>query len=316
MIVKGGINQILFKLIHRKGFEQNDTIVICGSIRSGSTWLAEIVSSMEGHVQLFEPLHPEYVGDVKKIMPERNWFVESDRDWPEGQSFFNKVLSGKLVNPWILSQVPFAKMFGAKRLVVKFVRANLMLGWLARQPGVRMPILVMRHPCAIIASQLNKGWPPSKEILLGNRYFDAWPELKQKCQSLSKPEEIAALAWCLRYHAPLNSPAPQPFILVSYEALVRRGEQELRRIFDAWQMPLSEKSIASLNLPSDTSESDSFIVQGKDPLAGWKSKLTGEQINNILNVLNIFGLTFYSEALEPDYPSLSRFGFDTEVSHD
>ncbi len=294
--------------MHKKGFDGSDTIVIFGSIRSGSTWLAEILSSLDGHLQIFEPLHPGYVSEVKKYVPEWNQYVPADKEWPNGISFFNDILSGKIVNPWTMSQATPRKIIRAKRLVVKMVRGNLLLEWVAKNVSSLIPLLVIRHPCAIIASQLNKGWPPGKDLILSHEYYKVYPKIKAACMSLSQPEEIAALAWCHRYHAPLMSKKPYPFILVSYENLVRNGEQELNKIFDAWNMPVDQKAISQLSIPSDTVTSGSQIVLGNDPLAGWKNKLTEQQVNNIIKVLKIFNMDFYNNSLEPDYEKLSSFG--------
>ena len=207
--------------------------MIFGSIRSGSTWLAEILSSPAGHVQIFEPLHPEYVAEVKKYVPEWNQYVPEHQEWPEGKIFFNKIVSGKVINPWIMSQANLLKIINAKRIVVKIVRGNLLLEWFSNNVTSLKPLLVIRHPCAIIASQLNKAWPPG---------------------------ELAALAWCHRYHGPLMATKPYSFVLVSYENIVRNGPQELNKIFDAWNMPVDQKAVSQLSVPSDTVTSSSQVV--------------------------------------------------------
>lgn len=308
LIVMGSLAFVLFKLIHRKGFDKQDTIVICGSMRSGSTWLAELLSTLEGHLQVFEPLHTEYVKEADRIVKERIMYVPAQKDWQEGEAFFDRVLTGRLMTPWMASQMPIKRIFNANRLVVKFVRANLMLPWLCRQKGIRKPVLVLRHPCAIVTSQLKKEWPPGKYEVLNHSYMKANPELRAKCEQFDKPEELAAMGWCLRYHGVLKSESPQDFVVVSYEALVRNGKEELARIYDAWGQPLSQEVVDALERPSDTSTSTSFIVQGKDPLAAWQHYLTDEQVNNVMKVIEVFELDFYSRELEPDYKKLAEFG--------
>ena len=205
--------------------------------------------------------------------------------------------------------MPLNKIYNAKRIVVKVVRANLLLNWFANNLNVLPPALVIRHPCAIIASQMNKGWPPAKKLLLNNSYLDNYPEIKVQCEQLSHPEEFRALAWCLRYHAPLSAKRPHRFLLVCYEKLVRDGERELKKLFKAWDLPVHDETIRRLTIPSDTVEKNSQIISGKDPLAGWKNKLSEQQINNILAVLAIFKMDFYSNNLEPDYERLNTFSY-------
>lgn len=314
LIITGLIYSLLFRLIQRKGFNPKKTIVLFGSIRGGTTWLAEVLSSIEGHLLVFEPLHPHYVPEVRKVIDYRNTYVPVENNWPEGHKFFTRVLSGKVANSWTMSQTSIREIFQAKRLVVKFVRGNFLLEWLAVNMDVVTPILVIRHPCAIVASQMNKGWPSNKKVLLNNRYFNKYPELKSACNLLSKPEELDALAWCLRYHAPLSASKPYPFLLVSYENLVRNGRQELEKIFNAIHVHLDEKAIDQLSKPSDTVTKASQVVTGEDPLAGWTHKLTEQQIDNILAVLKIFDMDFYSRSLEPDYEKMMSFGHKPKMT--
>ena len=309
LVLNGSINSLIFKLAHPSGFDLRKTIVVFGSIRSGSTWLAEVLSSQEGHLQIFEPLHPDYVPEAKKSLPDqRPPYVSAKQEWPAGIKLFERILSGKVINSWIMSQASLNKILTAKRLVVKFVRGNLLLEWIITNMDILTPILVIRHPCAIVASHLSKGWPPGKRRLLDNPYLNGYPDIKKQCEDLSEPEELAALAWCLRYHAPLMVAKPYPFILVSYERLVRNGQQELERIFGALNIPFDDRAISQLSIPSDTATNSSQIVAGKDSLAGWKHKLTDQQVENILAVLEIFEMNFYSSELEPDFQRLSEFG--------
>jgi len=308
LIIKGVINSFLFKLMHSEGFDSKQAILIFGSIRSGSTWLAEVLSSIEGHVQVFEPLHPGHVPVIKRVFNYPNPYIPVTESWPEGHSLIKRILSGKLINSWVMSQASIRDVLKAKRLVIKFVRGNLLLEWVAVNMKVMTPILVIRHPCAIVASQLSKGWNSGIKRQLNHPYLDRYPEIRERCADLSEPEEVAALTWCIRYHAPLMAQHPYPFLLVSYEKLVRDGRQELERIFKALDIPLGREAISHLYKPSDTVVENSQIVMGRDPLAGWKEKLSQVQIDNILAVLKIFDLDFYSEKLEPDYEKMMSYG--------
>ena len=313
IILRGLISSLVFKLLYRKGFDPSKTLIICGSTRSGSTWLAELVSSIDGHSQIFEPMHTGYVKEAKKAGIKKNMYLQASDTWLNGKSFFTKVLSGKVINPWTTSQMPWKKLIKTERLVVKFVRANMVIDWLSKHLDILPPAMVIRHPCAIITSQLDKGWAPSKEVLLSNKYFDNFPKIKLACNQFDKREERAALAWCMRYHAPLTLKKPYPFVLVCYENLVRNGEQEIKKLFDAWQLPLTKNVLEQLSKPSDTVTETSQVVSGKDPLAGWRNKLTEAEVDNILAVLDVFGMDFYSHELEPNYEKLNKFSANIHI---
>ena len=279
-------------------------------MRSGSTWLAEVLSASHGNLQVFEPLHPDYVPRIKDTFPHRQLFINPEKEWPEGKEIFDDILSGKINSPWTLSQATIKNIIPANRLVVKFIRGNLLLDWFTRTNHGLEPILVIRHPCAVIASHIHKGWQPSKKAILKNSYFDTCPEIKKKCEQLSSIEEVAALSWCMKYHAPLSSPPPYKFILLTYEQLVLNGEFELRKIFSRWSIPVDETIFLRLKVPSDTTEANSNILKNENLLSGWQKKLSNEQVENILNVLKIFNLNFYSKQVEPDYLKLNTFQQD------
>jgi hypothetical protein len=306
-LTRGIVSSMVFKLLYSGGFDPSKTLVILGSTRSGSTWLAELISSVDGVSQLFEPLNTTYVKQAGSAGITRNPFIKPDEPWETGVSFFNMVLSGRIINPWLASQISFAEALSTKRLVVKFVRANLLVGWMCKNLPILPPAMVIRHPCAVISSQIHKGWTPSLKVLLSNSYFDDYPEIRKQCERLKKPEELSALAWCLKYHCPLSLPKPYPFILICYERLVRYGIDELAELFEVWGLVITEEIVSQLNKPSKTVTGSSQVLAGRDPLAGWKNILSEDQVMNILSVLKIFEMEFYTGNLEPDYDKLNNF---------
>ncbi len=51
-----------------------------------------------------------------------------------------------------------------KRLLIKEIRSNLMVGWLARTFDLCV-VLLLRHPCATVASQASLGWGTKPKIV-------------------------------------------------------------------------------------------------------------------------------------------------------
>ncbi len=305
--LRGSISALLLKALRRNGFDPAKTILIFGSTRSGSTWLAELISSVSGHIQIFEPMNADYIKPARQIHIKRNMYLTKKDRWDKGKQYFEQVLSGKIISPWLCSQIPPKDVFNSDRLVVKFVRGNMLLDWLTSEMDLLPPVLVIRHPCATIASQLHKGWTPDKRVLLNNPFFEDYPQFIAPCSKLTGNAQISALAWCIRYFAPLIINKPHPFLLVSYEALVRNGERELSRLFNALGLTITTDIKAQLFKPSNTISNKSEIAKGKDPLAGWKNQLTETQISEILSVLTIFNMDFYTADLEPDYDKLTQF---------
>lgn len=307
-LFRGISNTILLNTIYKRQYDLKDTLIIAGTTRSGSTWLAEIVSAHPEAGQIFEPLSPTNVREARKCGFTFNTFLEPGSQWPAGKVYLDKVLRGQVLTPWTTSQIPVCKAKNIRFLVIKFVRANLLLGWLARNFPVRPPALIIRHPCAIVASESRRFPLPNIDALLKSQFFNKYPYLKERCKDLSLPEEARALKWCMRYYASLALPAPYPFVLITYEALVRRGEEELGRLYKKWGMSVSQEALARLDRPSRTVSGESQIVRGKDPLTGWKKHLTRQEISNILKVVDLFDLNFYTEDVEPNYARLLQPG--------
>ncbi len=307
VLLRGATSALIFKLKYPQGFDSSDALLIFGAPRSGSTWLAEIVSSLPGYCQVFEPLYPVYVKEAGVAGVKINMYLGPHDDWHSGREFLEQVLSGRLMNSWLASQISLRKALQARRLVVKFVRGNMMLGWVCQNFNVKPPVLVIRHPCAVVSSLLQKNWTPGKDKVLSNPYFRQHADILEKCQKLNTAEELNALTWCLHYHAPLSLPKPYPFVLICYEKLVKDGETEIKRLFSSWRLELPSEIAQQLQKPSDTSTPTSQIKHGSDPLTGWRNRLNNDQIENILGVVDMFGMNFYSEHIEPDYEALEGF---------
>lgn len=306
-LVRGVTSSLLFKYVLKRRFKTSDALLVFGFSRSGSTWLAEIMSSLPGHSQIFEPLNTAYIKEAVKAGVQKNMSLKKEQRWDDGREFLDKVFSGRLINPWLASQIFIKDVLKTKQLVIKFVRGNLLIGWVCQNFSIKPPALVIRHPCAIVSSHLQKNWTPSKEVLLSNPYFKEFPEIYERCQAIKEPEELNALAWCLHYHAPLSLPKPYPFVLICYEKLVIDGAKELTPLFDAWDLTLTDEISNLLNKPSNTVTETSQVLKGSGVLSGWQRKLTDEQVSNIIGVLQMFEMDFYTDALEADYEKLFDF---------
>jgi len=54
------LNPIFFNPFHKP----ENTILVAGSGRSGTTWLGDIIGSSAGFLSLFEPFDPRHVPDI------------------------------------------------------------------------------------------------------------------------------------------------------------------------------------------------------------------------------------------------------------
>jgi len=302
-VSRRALSPLLLRATASSSYDLRSTLVIAGSPRSGTTWLAELLNRIPRSAILFEPEHIQQVPEARKAGLTWHTIKEPDEHWPEGQQFFDKVLRGQLISSWTVSHVPLSNAVAPRTWIVKFVDANFMLGWLARHFPIKPPALLVRHPCAVIASQLRRGWSnPHPPRLKG--FLTKYPQFKDYLETLSDPAEFAAALWSMQTYAPLMLPRPWPFVLIPYEELAADPRRELTRLFDAWRMPLPDGVLESAVRPSGTTDTGSALRTGTDPSSAWRNHLSTRQIEGILAVIRTFGLDFYDGDGRPDLQRL------------
>ncbi len=288
-----------------KNYDLKDTIVLSSSPRGGSTWLAQILSTLPGYSVLWEPLGLRGVPEAQKIGFNWRTYIPPGTEWDEAELFLKKILSGQLLSLHTLWVCRLQRVFFTKAWVVKFCHANMLLKWLTEKFSIRKPVLLIRHPCAVVSSQMKVGDVfDIRTPHIDPRFIKDYPQFESTLTKLNTWEEALAGTWCQEYFATLSLPKPHPWLLVTYEKLVRNGKEEIERIFSTLGFNTPKAAIDQLKIPSKTTKRKSSIVTGGDQLAVWKKKLTRDQIKRILDVVSAFGLDFYFDALEPDYNRL------------
>ena len=278
------------------------TLVIAGSARSGTTWLAELISMVPRTAFLFEPLnldkHPE--GQAAGF----DWctYFRPGDDRPAAEAFLRRALSGQVRSTWTTKRIPLRRAMRPRNWVVKFIRVNMLLEWMVKRFPIPTPLFVIRHPCAVVSSIMGyEHWQPPE---LSRRFLAEHPHFQKFVNGLATVEELRAAQWCLENYVPLSIPQPRPIHVVSYEELVRGGEGRLAEVFRLWELPVPDAARRRMRRPSTTTAPASHLCQGGDPLAGWRDRLESAQVDRILRVIERFGLDFYTDALEPDYARL------------
>ena len=203
-------------------YDLKSTIVISGCPRSGTTWVAEVLSSLPAASILYEPLYLRAEPILQELGLRWRTYIAPEEDRPEIESYMRDVLSGRVLNPWTLSRADKNKVAGTQIWVVKFVRANLLLEWLVPQFPIMPPLVIIRHPCAVVSSQLRMGsWNHVAAPVECPEFFSRYPQFAPVRDRLKYLDEFLALAWCLDYYTIIKIPLPSPWLLVPYEELVK-----------------------------------------------------------------------------------------------
>jgi hypothetical protein len=288
-------------------------IVIASSGRGGSTWLAEVINSMPGHPLLWEPLHLGTSPSCRDYGFDWQTYVPPGAHEPDKRAYLDGVFSGRGMNIELVSSTHFRPLefARARALLVKFVCANLLLPWMVREFELRT-LLLIRHPCAVVASQLrHSAWAhvTKDNCTFSPRLAADFPHFAECFAQIREPEEVLAFEWATQAYVPLASPRPHRWRLVAYETLLTEREAELERIARHLELPPDRLlSSAQLSRPSATTESDSLAARGEFRLDGWRRRLSARQIENIYRVVHAMGIHFYDGDAHPDPSALALLG--------
>lgn len=307
----------------------NKAIVIAGSGRSGTTWIQDTIAKANGLQTLFEPLHPIGVPAAREFSYR---YLTANAEEPDLKVFMDKVFSGKHRSLWanyrirpdrfnfflgstrealsngqkLIRNYRKYRVKGQNGLVIKFIRANLMLPWIANQYG--LPILfVTRHPGAVMASRLRLGgsdWVSQQEL----DCYKSDPELVRVIQDtfgvdISEPfSPVAALTcvWCIENLLPVQWADDAGYMMTAYEKLVVNDEDEWGRVISGLglsQVPHSSLRASPSQQVSNEMKEKTF---SGNQLGRWRQVLTENQMSEIALMLDRFSCALYS--MDRDFP--------------
>jgi hypothetical protein len=291
----------------------SEHLIIAGEPRGGTTWLMELLKE-ENDAVIWEPLqierlqqHPVsgFYRDIG-LVP----YVPEGTAWEPAYTFFNDLLQGHL--PLGLEHNFQQGGHGLKdkdRLLFKFCRANMILPWLTSAfPGIK-PIYLVRHPLAVISSQLN--FPPWEKFGPTNSFFDMhqsrfsdiFDQYSHLRNSINSRTALFANWWAIRNVLPYSH-AGKRWLTVSYERLYLHPQEELDRIAAWLGETFPDEVYARVKIPSATTQPGSAILENGNQLANWRKYLSKDQVDEILGIVHAYGITAYSDSLEPDYKLL------------
>jgi hypothetical protein len=278
-----------------------DTILLAGTPRSGTTWVGQMLAAAEGHSLVNEPLGLKMPG-VQGAGFSWATYVDPDEEWPQGESVLRRYFQGRGMTVKLLLRNGL-RASTQRSLIVKEVKANRLLPWIARRFSLRGMIHLIRHPCAVVSSQM-ANLPDRDPCLADNlKYLQReLPHLLPWARKLATEWENRALTWALDQRVPLSAPDPKPWLTVSYERLVTAGERELERVFSACGVPLSASARMALEQNSwqvRTPSVDHSIASVEERLGVWKKRLRPEQIAATLEVCERCGVHIYGGSVMP-----------------
>ena len=276
------------------------SILINGFWRSGTTWVQQVLAKAYGAKTIFEPLSPSSQFPLQKrvfgsatpaVWRESFLPLSPEVFTPEDVRYLDLTFAGccptRSTFPY-LCRKSVTECFN-RRLVIKFVRAHCLLGYMAERYNVT-PIHVTRHPCAVVASFALSDWTWNfSQVDFCQLYPDSQPfedpRAKEQIHVLHEYSNSSATAkltalWALMERRVAETPG---VVSARYEDLVRNPEQEFPR--------LAGRVGATLRNPLETGEDSPVTVaqrKGIDieqRLTSWKHELCFEVQESVRSIV-------------------------------
>ena len=266
----------------------------------------ETINARNDFRLIFEPFWAERMPLCRHFLPRQ--YLRVDVDDPKHVVPARTIITGGFRNKWADAHT---KRIFCRRRLIKDIRTNLILGWLARQfPEMRL-ILLLRHPCAVAHSKIQVQWriDPNRRSAGQIEHFLAQPTLVDDfldpyvslMRSTTDTFQRFIIGWCVETLIPLKQLTATQVHVIFYERVRLAPEREMRELFNFLGMSYDPTILAHVDRPSRTARKDSLIRQGPGDLDPWRSEITRDQLCRALDILSTFGLQrIYNEASEPD----------------
>ncbi len=281
-----------------KKFMPENQFIIFSDPRGGSTWLAEMLSTIPTTALIWEPLNIGYMNQFRDLGFGWRQYIPENVIWPEALNTFNQVLGGKILNEWTLLKTSTHEYLFANQLIFKICRGNMLLPWITRHFDFNFqPIYLVRHPFAVVNSQLQQGgWDQSfQRFEVPDMPFnDIYKNHGKFLTSLSSKEELLVAHWCITNRIPLTHKMNNiNWITIFYENLLSDPEKEIRRIFNRWDIELPATISKMYRQSSSTAGEDVPVIDIDKQLSKWQRELNTDQLSRMNAVLQYFKVEWY-----------------------
>lgn len=277
--------------LERQAGSRPGPLLVTGAPRSGTTWLARLLATAPGTgLAGREPMNPR--GRQYALGGTLVAWTRLAQPSPRQRRALRTAYRG--VNPWVMSRYgrrQWSAPLPWTRLVVKDPFALLSTPAIARLTGAT-PVVVVRHPGAVLASYRRMGWSPD--------LAEVAPLLAAHRRALDRPgadelahvdagDEVAAMAafWSALHEIALDDRAGCPAVWVSHDGLAAGGPDAGRRLFDRLGLAWSAQSTAEWSGGDEqpAAEASGRLHElGRDPThvaEAWRDRLAPGEVDRI-----------------------------------
>lgn len=180
------------------------TVLVLGTGRSGTTWLAGLLAAPFRYRLLFEPFHPEHVEGAERVADH---YYPAEAIPSDVRSLCQAALGDRIDSDWIAqdSNRRFGMhrwRFWPKARICKSIRTNLLIPAYRSIFGEDLSIVVViRRPQDVVESLMRVGfsWATEIETLLDQKpVVDRWQLPTAELRKLSRsPAAALATRWLI-----------------------------------------------------------------------------------------------------------------------
>jgi hypothetical protein len=288
------------------------SIFLAGTERSGTTWISDIINYQRDYRYLFEPFWPHRVKLCRHFKPQQ--YLRPQNQDVHFLQTAETILSGKIRDDWIDK---YHRTFIARQRLIKDVRANLLLKWLHTHFPEMPIIFIIRHPCAVVWSQMrNSTWQPDlKKEFLAQRDLveDFLYPVEKEMEKAATLFDILIFRWCVQNYVPLRQFKQGEIHLAFYEHFCVDPEREVARLFAYLGKTYTPRVFASVSRPSPVSRSESAIITGGSLIDNWRKRISADQVKRAMEILGLFGLdALYTEDAMPQQANVDKIAKATD----
>ena len=311
--------------IERSGATENQPILLVSSPRSGSTWVAQILSRAKNIYWVNEPLNPNSLYS-RYLIRQKKWFRYiapdlnprefqdfgklTDHRWPtlgavlKSKSAHRRAMFGLFRSRWK------ARLAG-KRALIKDPFACYSSEHIAKEFGARVVVL-LRHPAGYVSSMRQRKWyvrydEMLEQQMLMRTHLSLYRREMSRIAETGTGDVVESLSLCWRilYESLKKFMDRNPdWIAVRYEDLCSDPRAGFAKLFQGLGIEMTD-DVAEL---IDSTTSAENPVRTEDPMHIrrdsyavanlWKQQLTRTECETIRRVTGDVMDRFYPEGFE------------------
>jgi len=265
----------------------NNTIIVAGVGRSGTTLLAETINYDNKFRLMFEPFHKYKM----KTLSEMNYrlYISPLNNNEKLKEEYSKILSGDIRNKWVDQ---YNKKYFCVNRIIKEIRINQNLKWIKINFPEIPIVYIIRHPCAVTLSKLRLNWDDHLfeyigQIELVNDHLKPYIDI---INSAKTAYEKHLIMWCIENSIVLNSFKKEEIFIIFYEYLITDPVKSIKKLYKHLNLNFNNKIIDTLSKPSLQANPQSAISRAKNIINDWTNYVDDKQKQYTKNILNEYNL--------------------------